>query len=89
MNGIGLAAWLTLAAALLAWGWLAAMVRRDRGGVLAGTVLLLAGATVTVAALVRHAVLPGAAVPVAVLALIAGAVLLLLGEIIAAGREEP
>ncbi len=89
MTTIGLAAWLTMGAALLAWGWLAATVRRDRGGLLAGTVLLLAGATVILAALERHDVLPGAAIPVVVLALAAGAVLLLLGELIAAGREEP
>ena len=89
MNELGLAAWLTLGAALLAIGWLAACVRRDRGGVLTATVLTLAAAVLSLAALVRHAVLPASALALVPLVLVLGAVLLLAGELMAGRKEEP
>jgi hypothetical protein len=85
---IGLTAWLVIALALMTLGWLAACVRRDRGGLLVATVLALGGASLALAALVRHAVLPESSLALLLIALVIGGVLLLLGELMAPDREE-
>jgi hypothetical protein len=89
MSDLGLGAWLTLGAVLVATGLLAAAVRRDRGGMLAGLVLVLAAVVVDLAALVRFAVLPSASLATLLVILVLGGVLLLLVEQISRGEEEP
>lgn len=88
MTGIGLAAWLAVAAGLFCLGVLGAVVRRDRGGVLAGLVLMIAGATVMLAALVRHAVLPVAALSTLLIVLVLGGVFVLVIEWTSARGDE-
>lgn len=73
----GLGAWLAAGAALLAWGVVAAALRRDRGGPVAGLLLMLGGVTLVLAALVRHAVLPPAGWSTLTLMLVLGGVLVL------------
>ncbi len=77
MIQLGLAAWLVLAAALFVWGLMAAAVGMRRGGAMVGTLLILGGAVVALAALVRHAVLPETAVSTLLIMLVLGGVLLL------------
>jgi hypothetical protein len=89
MSDLGLGAWLTLGAVLLAAGLLAAAVRRDRGGMLAGLVLVMASVVVDLAALIRFAVLPSAALATLLVILVLGGVLLLLVEQVSRGEEEP
>lgn len=88
MSDLGLVAWLFVGAALMASGWLAAAARRDRGGLLTGTFLLLAGAVLDLAAFVRHAVLPAASLSTAVVVLVLGALLVLLGEVMATPKDD-
>ena len=73
----GLGAWLAAGAALLAWGVVAAALRRDRGGPVAGLLLMLGGVTLALAALVRYAVLPPAGWSTLTLMLVFGGVLVL------------
>ena len=89
MNGPGLAAWLVLSAALFCLGALAAVLRRDRGGVAAGVLLTLAAAAVALAAFVRFAVLPVDALATLLVLLVAGGVFLLVLENLGARKEEP
>ena len=88
MIAIGLAAWLVLGAALFAAGLLAAVVRRDRAGVLVGLLFMLAATTVAMAALVRHAVLPPPALATLLVILVLGSILVLVIETVSAGKEE-
>ena len=88
MSGVELAAWLVVASALFCLGVLAAVVRRDRGGVPAGLVLMLGGATVALAALVRHAVLPAAGLATLLILVILGGVLVLVIEWTSAREDE-
>ena len=89
MSAPGLAAWLTVAAILFCLGVLAAMARRDRGGVPAGLVMIFAAATVAMAALVRHAVLPAAGLSTLLLILALGGVFVLVIEATSAREDEP
>jgi len=86
VNGLGLAAWLTVGAAFFCWGVLAAMTGRRRGGTPAGVVLMLAGTGVTLAAFVQYGVLSVSAVSCFLLALILGSILVLIAMVMD-GRE--
>ncbi len=88
MTAPGLAAWLVVGAALFCIGVLAAVVRRDRGGVLAGLSLMLAGAAMSLAALVRHAVLPPAALSTLLIVLVLGGAFVLVIEMTSAREDE-
>jgi NADH:ubiquinone oxidoreductase subunit K len=89
VTGLGLAAWLAVGAALFGLGVLAAVVRHDRGGVLAGLVLMLGAAALSLAALVRHAVLPAAGLATALVLLVIGGAFLLVIEATSTREGEP
>jgi len=89
VSDLDLGAWLVLGAALFAWGLLAVMTGRGRGGTLVGAVLMLASAALDLAAFVQHAILPAAAITCLVLALILGALLVLVAVVMLGGEESP
>ena len=77
MNDLGLTAWLAVGAILTAWGLLTAAMNRRPLGAATGAVLILAGAALQLAALVRYAVLDAAALSVLPAGLVLGGVLIL------------
>ena len=87
MNLLALPAWLVLGAAFLVWGLLTAALRRDARGALSAVILMLGAATVALAALVRHAVLPMTGVSTLLAGLVLGLVLVLVAVVLKQ-REE-
>jgi hypothetical protein len=89
VSGPGLTAWLVVSAALFCLGVMAAVLRRDRGGVPAGQLLMLAATTVALAALVRFEVLGAGALSTLLLVLVLGSLFVLLSAALTVREEEP
>ena len=88
MNGLGMAAWLTVGVAIFCLGVLAAVVRRDRGGVLAGLTSMLGGTMLTLAVLLRQGVLPAAGLATLLLVLVLGGIFILVIEKTSAREDD-
>ena len=88
MNDLGLSAWLTIGAILLAWGLLTAASNRRPLGAATGAVVILAGAALQLAALVRYAVLDTAALTTLLTGLVLGVVLVLVARAMTAREDE-
>ena len=82
-----LTAWLTLGVLLLVWGLLAGLCRPREEASATGFVLSLAGLVLTLASLVRFAILPPAASVILLLLLVLGAILLMVVMVMASAGD--